>query len=68
MTTAFAIWLTIGVLVLIVWVARLAMLGPILRGRQILRSDSYAGPPEPAPRVSVVVAAKGNWLDPGGTQ
>ena len=58
MPLGFLIWLMLGVLVGLVWAVRLAMLGSILRKRSILHSASYDGPPEPSPRVTVLVAAK----------
>ncbi len=58
MPLGFVIWLVFGVVVGLVWAIRLVVAGPILRKRSILCSSSYDGAPNPAPRVSVLVAAK----------
>ncbi|MCH8147553.1 MAG: glycosyltransferase [Planctomycetes bacterium] len=58
MPLGFVIWLVLGVVVGLVWAIRLVVAGPILRKRAILRSSSYDAAPNPAPRVSVLVAAK----------
>lgn len=51
-------WFVLAGIVGIVWIIRFANTGRILRKRQILSSTSYDHPPDPAPKVSVVVAAK----------
>lgn len=58
MPLGFVIWLGFGVVVGLVWAKRLVEAGSILRKRSILHSGSYDAPPNPAPRVSVLVAAK----------
>lgn len=52
------VWLLLAVVIGLVWLVRLANVGRILRKRQVLSSHSYDGPPENAPKVSVLVAAK----------
>ena len=42
----------------LVWVARIVLIAASIRHRIVLGSRSYDGPPEPAPFLSVLVAAK----------
>jgi len=54
------IWIWYGLCGLIVFEALIwhAVIGYIQRAKPTLHADTYAGPPDPAPRVSVVVAAR----------
>ncbi len=56
-------WFMLAGIVGIVWLIRFANTGRILRKRQILSSTSYDHLPAPAPKVSVVVAAKDEEAD-----
>lgn len=54
----FMIWLCLALLIGMVWIGRYFAIRSAILKRQILTSNSYAGPPHPAPKVSVLVAAK----------
>jgi len=54
----FAVWLIVLVLVALVWATRHLEISRACRRQRVLSSRSYPGPPEPAPRISVLVAAK----------
>ncbi|MFQ5592367.1 MAG: glycosyltransferase [Phycisphaerae bacterium] len=56
-------WLALAGGIGSVWVVRTLTIHFALTRRQILHSDSYAGPPDNPPRVSVVVAAKDEEQD-----
>ena len=58
MPGTFIAWLVVLGLVALVWFTRHLAINRAARGQRLLASDSYAGAPEPAPRVSVLVAAK----------
>ncbi|MGB2987099.1 MAG: glycosyltransferase family 2 protein [Phycisphaerae bacterium] len=58
MSTWFRIWLTLAVVIGLVWLVRYAKMGRILRKRKVLSSHSYNDPPEDAPKVSILIAAK----------
>lgn len=58
MSIWFTLWLGLAGLVAFVWFVRAGAMGPALRQRQVLRSDSYDGPPSEPPHISVLVAAK----------
>ena len=58
MPLGYLVWLVFGVVVGLVWAMRLVEAASILRQRFILHSGSSDAPPNPAPRVSVLVAAK----------
>lgn len=54
----FMIWLCLAMLIGMVWIGRYFAIRSAILKRQILTSKSYAEPPHPAPKVSVLVAAK----------
>lgn len=58
MTIWFGAWLTLSGIIGVVWLVRCLAMDRFIRRREVLRSDSYDGPPNPAPRLSVLVAAK----------
>lgn len=51
-------WYAAAAFVGAMWAVRLVAIGWTLKNRQPLSSSSYSGPPSPAPRMSVIVAAK----------
>jgi glycosyltransferase involved in cell wall biosynthesis len=54
----FPFWIRLAVLVGLQWLLRLVMLTIERRQRFVLRSDSHPTPPESAPHLSMLVAAK----------
>ena len=58
MPLGYLVWLCFGVVVGLLCAMSLVEAASILRQRFILHSGSYDAPPNPAPRVSVLVAAK----------
>ena len=58
MSTAYTIWMILAGAIGLVWVARIVLIAASIRHRIVLGSRSYDGPPEPAPFLSVLVAAK----------
>jgi len=58
MSLPFLIWLILAGLVGSVWLARTVGVRVVLNRRQVLSSRTYDGPPVPAPRISVLVAAR----------
>lgn len=52
------VWLGLGLLVLAVWAARMALIGSAIRARTILKERPGGTPPHDLPRVSVLVAAR----------
>lgn len=52
------IWLSVGVGVALLWVWRLAVLGTVLRRRQLLGETTPGDEPAASPRVSILVAAR----------
>ena len=58
MSTGFQIWFVLAGGIGLVWIVRLVTIGPVLRRRCVLKPDAFQGPPENAPRVSVLVAAR----------
>ena len=58
MTFGFQVWLSSAALIALVWVVRALVLETSLRNRQVLGERTYSGPPQPAPRVSIILAGK----------
>lgn len=58
MSIGFQVWLALAVCVGLIWLVRLVTIGPTLRRRYVLQPDAFQGPPQIAPRVSVLVAAR----------
>ena len=58
-----SIWIGVAVIIGAVWVVRFIATVQLRGKRQILTSYSYDGPPEPATRVSILVAAKDEQND-----
>jgi len=58
MSWGFAIWCGLGVFVGVTWIVRRIVMGVVLRKDAPLGPDSWGSPPTPAPRLSVLVAAK----------
>ncbi len=56
--TYFGVWLFLAAGLGIVWLCRFVAVGVVLRNRAVLGSRSYDSPPERAPRLSVILAAK----------
>ncbi len=63
MTIGWTIWLSLGVLNVVIWSARALALGIGLRRRLMLTSSSHPPLPTSAPRLSVLVAAKEEELN-----
>ncbi|HUU85884.1 MAG TPA: glycosyltransferase family 2 protein [Phycisphaerae bacterium] len=58
MSGPFIAWLILLGLIAVVWLTRHAAISSARRREPVLSSRSYDGPPEQAPRISVLVAAK----------
>ncbi len=58
MTFGFQIWLSSAALIALIWVVRALVLETSLRNRHVLGERTYSGPPDPAPRVSIILAGK----------
>lgn len=58
MSGFFIAWLCVLAVVILVWLTRHLEISRARRTQRMLSSRSYGGPPTPAPRVSVLVAAK----------
>ncbi len=58
LTAVFIIWLALLCLIVLIWLSRHLEIGRARRDHPPLSSTSYDGPPSPAPRISVLVAAK----------
>ena len=58
MSGFFIAWLGVLCIIALVWLTRHLEISRAQRRERLLGSDSYAGPPDGAPRVSVLVAAK----------
>ncbi|MFH1109062.1 MAG: glycosyltransferase [Planctomycetota bacterium] len=58
MSIAFTMWFILAGGIGLVWLVRLLSLVPILRRRCILKPRAYQGPPQNAPRISILVAAR----------
>ncbi|RME40898.1 MAG: glycosyltransferase, partial [Planctomycetota bacterium] len=52
------LWIAVGILVGIGWIVRYVAVVRLLARRRVLKPYSYDGPPDPPPRVSIVIAAK----------
>jgi glycosyltransferase involved in cell wall biosynthesis len=53
-----ALWLTTSAILALVWLVRLVAISRFMRRRVLLSSSSHSGPPDPAPKLSVLVAAR----------
>ena len=58
MPTAFLVWTVFLSLIGLIWLSRHLEISRARRTERMLSSHSHEGPPRPAPRVSVLVAAK----------
>ena len=58
MSIVFTMWFILAGGIGLVWLVRLLSLVPILRRRCILKPRAYQGPPQNAPRISILVAAR----------
>jgi cellulose synthase/poly-beta-1,6-N-acetylglucosamine synthase-like glycosyltransferase len=58
MSVLFLVWIGWSAVAGIIWLLRLASLGPALRRRELINPRHSRGPFEPAPTVSILVAAK----------
>ncbi len=58
MSIGFQVWFVLAGGIGLVWLIRLVTIGSVLRRRCVLKPDAFQGPPENAPRVSVLVAAR----------
>lgn len=58
MSIGFQVWFVLAGGIGLVWLVRLVTIGSVLRRRCVLTPAAYQGPPENAPRVSVLVAAR----------
>lgn len=58
MSIGFQIWFVLAGGIGLVWLVRLLSLVPVLRRRCVLKPRAYHGPPQNAPRVSILVAAR----------
>jgi len=58
MSIGLAVWIGLWCVVTGMWVLRLCLIHSARRKRNLLGSSTYDRPPNPAPRLSVVVAAK----------
>jgi glycosyltransferase involved in cell wall biosynthesis len=58
MAAGFVVWIVLCGLIGVVWATRHLEISRVRRTERVLSSGSHDGPPEPAPRVSVLVAAK----------
>lgn len=58
MSIGFQVWFVLAGGIGLVWLVRLVTIGPVLRRRCVLKPDAFQGPPENAPRVSILVAAR----------
>lgn len=56
--TLFTLWLLIAAPVALLWIARIFVVEAAMRARCSLHEGSYSGPPDGAPRVSIVLAGK----------
>ncbi len=57
-STPFAVWVGASAVIVAAWIIRLVAMSRSIRRRKMLSGDTYLGPPEPPPRVSVLVAAR----------
>jgi chlorobactene glucosyltransferase len=58
MSIAFTMWFILAGGIGLVWLVRLVSLVPVLRRRCVLKPRAYEGPPQNAPRISILVAAR----------
>lgn len=58
MSIGFLIWFVLAACVGLIWLVRLVTIGSTLRRRCVLTPDALRCPPESAPRVSILVAAR----------
>ncbi len=58
MSIAFTVWFILAGGIGLVWLVRLVSLVPVLRRRCVLKPRAYEGPPQNAPRISILVAAR----------
>jgi len=58
MPLGFQLWLAAAAFIGLIWVVRALVLEVSLRNRQVLGERTYDAPPRPAPRVSIILAAK----------
>ncbi len=58
MSIGFQTWIALAGFIGLIWLARAVAIEFALRRRIVLHSKSYPGPPKPAPRVSIVLAAR----------
>jgi GT2 family glycosyltransferase len=58
MSMGFQLWLAAAVLIGLLWVVRAVILEAALRNRQVLGDRTHDAPPQPSPRVSIILAAK----------
>lgn len=58
MRILFYIWYIVAAMIAMVWIGRYFAIRAVILKRIMLSSNSYDGPPDPAPKVSVLVAAK----------
>ncbi len=58
MRILFYLWYLFAGLIAVVWIGRYIAIRTAIRKRIMLSSRSYDSPPDPAPKVSVLVAAK----------
>jgi len=58
MSIGFQFWFILAGGVGLVWFVRLVTIGSVLRRRRVLKPDAFRGPPQDAPRVSILVAAR----------
>lgn len=56
--SSFSVWISASAVIVAVWFILLLAMSRSLRRRKMLSGDTYLGPPEPPPRVSVLVAAR----------
>ena len=54
----FAVWVGAAAVIGAAWIVRLAAMSRAIRHRKVLSAHTYLGPPDPPPRVCVLVAAR----------